>query len=458
MNGSDQTYSANILATVSQPIMVLTGSLEVENVNRAFCDTFAVSEDETRCRMLYDLGNGQWDIPDLRRLLQDVLREHNAVTDFRVEHEFESIGKRVMLLNARRMERAGEDRIVLAINDITERERQRHELEGRREFAEKLIDSIREGLLVLDWDLRVQSANKSFYDKFQVSPEETEGRLIYELGNGQWDIPELREALEKILPQKWAFDDYEVEHEFEGLGRRIMYLNARRLDHLDLIILAIRDVTEQREHERRQHVFMRELQHRVKNILSNVRSLANQTRRNSTDLGGFFTAFGPRLAALSRAQDLLLKSPDEDVEFAEIVRVELEAVGAERGKTYFADGPILKLPPRDTQAVAMALHELATNAGKYGALKVKGGHIDISWQFDRNGEFSFHWLEHGASITETHNNRRGFGSDIIEHSVPHMLGGTSEYTLHRDGAECRIVFPLQKRSALWSDFSTNTGS
>ncbi|WP_341538362.1 hypothetical protein [Sinorhizobium medicae] len=80
----------------------------------------------------------------------------------------------------------------------------------------------------------------------QVSPAHTEGRLVYELGNRQWDIPKLRELVEDVLPHNNAFDDVEVEHDFETIGRRIMLLNGRRLDHLHLILLAIRDVTEQR--------------------------------------------------------------------------------------------------------------------------------------------------------------------------------------------------------------------
>ncbi|MBM9594651.1 sensor histidine kinase [Roseitranquillus sediminis] len=444
MSSSDTRYAEQIVATVSQPIVVLTGDLEVEMVNEAFCRAFAVTAEETEKRRLYDLGNGQWNIPELRRLLQEVLSEQEAVHDYRVAHDFEQLGERIMLLNARRMHRPERgDRIVLAINDITESERQRDEIEGRREFGEKLIDSVREGLLILDWDLCVRSANQPFYEQFDVTPEETEGRKIYELGNGQWNIPDLREVLERILPEEWSFDDYEVEHDFEGLGRRTMMLNGRRLDHLDLIILAIRDVTERRKHERRQQVFMAELQHRVKNILNNVRALANQTRRRNDTLDGFFDAFMSRVAALGRAQDLLLKSPEDEVELAKIVRVELEAVGAERGVSYTADGPFLCLSPHNAQALAMAVHELATNAGKYGALK-SGGRVAVTWRVERNGgNVHFHWRETGVEIDEL-TPIRGFGAEIIKRSVPHMLDGTSEFTLHSDGAECRIVFPLPK--------------
>ena len=114
-------------------------------------------------------------------------------------------------------------------------------------YAESIIDTVRDPLLVLDADLRVRSASRSFYEDFRVKPEETEGRLVYELGNGQWDIPELRTLLEAILPENDSFRDFEVTHDFEGIGRRRMLLNARKVrrpgNHSELILLAIEDVT-----------------------------------------------------------------------------------------------------------------------------------------------------------------------------------------------------------------------
>ncbi len=122
-------------------------------------------------------------------------------------------------------------------------------LREAKEFAEHIISTIPDGLLVLDANLRVQTANDSFYALFQVSPAETKGRLIYELGNGQWDIPELHALLEEVLPQNNVFTGYEVEHYFEGLGRRIMRLNGRYLDHVQFILLAITDITEGKQAE-----------------------------------------------------------------------------------------------------------------------------------------------------------------------------------------------------------------
>ena len=117
-----------------------------------------------------------------------------------------------------------------------------------------IVDSIREPLLVLDADLIVVKANDSFYRTFNASPEHTEGVLIYELGNRQWDIPKLRELLEDILPQNTTFNDFEVEHNFETIGPKIMHLNARRIyrneNQTQLILLAVEDVTE-REYYRK---------------------------------------------------------------------------------------------------------------------------------------------------------------------------------------------------------------
>jgi PAS domain S-box-containing protein len=133
-----------------------------------------------------------------------------------------------------------------------EDEHQRAEqiIQEAREYAESIVATVRESLLVLDADLRVVSASRSFYRTFEVTPKETEGQLIYELGNSQWDIPQLRELLEEILPKNNTFDDFEVEHAFPSIGRKTMLLNARRIykegNRRRRILLAIEDITERK--------------------------------------------------------------------------------------------------------------------------------------------------------------------------------------------------------------------
>jgi PAS domain S-box-containing protein len=125
-------------------------------------------------------------------------------------------------------------------------------VEDIQNYAMNIVDTVRESLLILDTTLRVRSANRAFYQTFHVSSEETENRLIYELGNGQWDIPALRTLLEDVVPKSSVFNDFELEHTFPVIGRRVMLLNARKLQagrHGELLVLAMEDVTARKRAE-----------------------------------------------------------------------------------------------------------------------------------------------------------------------------------------------------------------
>ena len=151
-------------------------------------------------------------------------------------------------------------------------------------FAQGIVDTVREPVLVLDQELRVIAANRSFYSIFKVSAEHTQGRPLYALGNGQWHIPQLRLLLEEILPEKGVMEGYEVEHAFPGLGHRTMCLNARQVIYEGgadtTILLGIEDVTERRvlarekdELLRQKDVLLEELQHRIANSLQIIASI-----------------------------------------------------------------------------------------------------------------------------------------------------------------------------------------
>jgi len=259
----------NIINTVRESLITLDQDLRIVSANRSFYDFFQVKPEETVGQLIYDLGNKQWDIPKLRELLETILPHKTSFDGYEVEHDFATIGRRTMLLNARQIEQVmGKERIILlAIEDITERkaieaglEKTRKELAVTKkiadevsEFAESIINTVREPLISLDQDLRVVTASRSFYDFFKVKPEETIGQLVYDLGNKQWDIPNLRELLETILPQKTTFDNYEVEHEFATIGRRTMLLNARQIHQVlgkeRIILLAIEDITDRKQAE-----------------------------------------------------------------------------------------------------------------------------------------------------------------------------------------------------------------
>jgi diguanylate cyclase (GGDEF)-like protein/PAS domain S-box-containing protein len=141
----------------------------------------------------------------------------------------------------------------LTSNYLKELEATKISADEAREYAESIINTVREPLIALDQDLRVVKVSRSFYEVFKAKPEETVGQLIYDLGDKQWDIPKLRELLETILPHKTTFDNYEVEHDFTNIGRRIMLLNARQIQRGSgkerIILLAIEDITERKQSE-----------------------------------------------------------------------------------------------------------------------------------------------------------------------------------------------------------------
>ncbi len=434
------TFFGAIVSTLQEPILILQGDLTVEAANPAFYESFRVDARHTLGRKVYDLGNGQWNIPELRHLFENVLKNNSVIKGYQVDHEFEQLGRRVMLVNASRLRRQnGEVLIVLGLRDNTE-------IEFAREYSSKTVDALRDPFLILDWDLRVRMANGPFYEKFRVDPKETEGCLIYELGNGQWDIPSLRQLLEEILPKNSSFDDFEVEHDFEDIGHCVMLLNARRIDQLKLILLVMEDVTERKRADLQQNLLLGELQHRVKNLLMNVRALSHLTLQGASSLENFAESFDGRLEAMSRTQDLLLRGPAGTARLDEIIRLELEAIGANEASTFNLHGPEVELSARAAHALAMTLHELATNAAKYGAFSQRAvnGRVDISWSITSIGgkfRFQFSWREHGVSLAPDRT-RIGFGTQIVESSVPHLFGGSSELNFRAGGVECIIDVAL----------------
>ena len=331
-------YAENIVETVREPLVVLNSDLKILTANHSFYDTFKVTPEETIGNFIYDLGNRQWDIPKLRVLFEEILPHDTVFNGYEVEHDFPDIGRKIILLNARQIfrENIGSHIILLAMEDITERKQLETEIQDAREYAENIVETVREPLVVLNSDLKILTANHSFYDTFKVTPEETIGNFIYDLGNRQWDIPKLRVLFEEILPHDTVFNGYEVEHDFLDIGRKIILLNARQIFRKNIgshiILLAMEDITERKLAEERISEVIRQQQAILDNI-PNIAWLKDRKGRYVAVNDPFGKAFGVAPKDLVGKNDYDIYPPELAVKYEKDFR-EVMATGT---RTYFEE-------------------------------------------------------------------------------------------------------------------------
>ena len=200
----------------------------------------------------------------------------------------------------------------------------------------------------------------------------------------------------------------------------------------------------------RRDLLARELDHRCKNTLAAVRSIADQTLRRSASPAHFVEAFNGRLGALSRAHELLTRGDWGPAGLADVVGQALTPFCGVGGLRLAVSGPQVGLAPETAVAMHMTVHELAVNATKYGALSVEGGRLDVNWEVDRReapGALEFRWIERGGPKVDAPA-ARGFGSRLIEQGMAQELGGEAQILFDPEGVQFRLRAPLSRRVAL----------
>jgi two-component sensor histidine kinase len=204
-----------------------------------------------------------------------------------------------------------------------------------------------------------------------------------------------------------------------------------------LFVCMAQDVTERKAHEEQVHLLMREVNHRSKNMLSLVQAIARQTAAREPE--DFIECFTDRIQALAANQDLLIRNEWQGVDVEDLVRAQLAHFADLVGVRIAVDGPKLRLNAAASQAIGLALHELSTNAGKYGALSVTAGRVDVGWRLDGD-IFTMSWTErNGPPVSPPE--RRGFGSTVVDSMAKLTVGGEVQLDYAPSGLMWRLTCP-----------------
>lgn len=326
-----------------------------------------------------------------------------------------------------------------------------------------LLETIREGLLVLDPDLTIRFANRAFYDKFSVMPEHTVGRKLYELGNEEWDIPKLRSALETIVSGESSFEVFEVEQFLPSIGQRVMCLNARKVyqlgNKIQQILLAIEDVTErvrlEREHaiaSERIGVLLQELTHRIKNSLQIIGSMVSLEARNQKSGEGkaALERVSHRIAALGRLYSVLgetnsVKAVDAATYLEALCRDLIESVQKENGTSIALKTDIAResLPVDRAMPLGLIVNELVTNAIKYAFPGEPKGTITVTLKRFA-GELRLTVADDGQGA-DPQRADSGLGSRLVD-SFARQLGGHVEQVSNSKGTTVCLMLPWREAS------------
>jgi two-component system CheB/CheR fusion protein len=393
------------------------------------------------------------------------------------------------------------DGAVVVLVDIDDLKLSSEQLKASRDYAAAIVSTVRESLVVLDRELRVVSANEFFYEAFRLSPEQTENQLIYQIGNGEWDIPQLRSLLAEVLTLQPQYQSFEVEQTFDGVGVKFIRFKARMMQQVDdkhLILLVIEDITQEKQLEAERHLLAQEqsarstaeaanhakdqflsiLSHELRNPLNSllgwVKLLRTQKMteaKNNQALEAIERSAKAQnqligeLLDVSRISIGKMRLDIQQVELISVIEAAIEVVrlSAEAKQIQIEStlDPLPKVLIGDAIRLQQVVWNLLSNSIKFTPI---GGRIEVSLRYDdRYGEIRvkdsglgisadcipmifdrFHQVDHSKSKS---NPGLGLGLSIVRHLVE-LHGGTvaAESPGEGEGATFIVRLPLQNDS------------
>ncbi len=376
-----------------------------------------------------------------------------AVHNAELELRFKDGDRRHLLGNALPLfDEGGEVRgAVGAFLDITERKHAEERLRQSEELFRGIYEHASTGIAITDWNGTLQSCNPAFCAMIGYSLQELSSLDFSELVH-----PEDREANTAEVRRLMAQDisSFETVNRYLAKDGRPIWVHKRGSllrdggGHATHMIALVTDITERKRQEEQIHLLLREVSHRSKNMLTLVQAVARQTVASTP--ANFLKRFDERILALSASQDLLVKSNWKGVELEELARSQLAHFNDWIGARIKVSGPRVLVSAAAAQALGMALHELSTNAGKYGALSNATGEVDVCWTLEEaaGGEetFTMSWRERGGPPVSAPS-RTGFGSTVICRLAEGSLNAKVELSYAASG----VVWRLQCRAGELSE-------
>ena len=231
---------------------------------------------------------------------------------------------------------------------------------------------------------------------------------------------------------RWIESRGFISYDSDGSPQRIIGVNI--------------DITERKQAEEHQRVLIAELDHRVKNVLATVSAVAGQTLATSSSMSHFVAALDGRIRSMATAHELLSTRQWQGMPMAELLRREFAAYASSNNTKI--DGPEIMLSAEAGQAMAMVIHELVTNAAKYGALSTQSGHVSVRWYRKLNGspQFVLVWQETGGPRVEAPR-KSGYGTGVVRDLIPYEFGGTVDLSFAPEGVRCRLEIPFDRVSS-----------
>jgi PAS domain S-box-containing protein len=433
-------FAESIVDTVREPLLVLTPELKVRSANESFYRDFEVTRDETENQLIYELGNRQWDIPELRRLLEDVLPTDKQFIDYEVEHEFEQIGQRTMRLSGRQLD--SEQLILLTVEDVTQRQRAEAALRASEERLRRVLETDAIGVMFFDREGTLIDANDAFLRITGYARSEVETRELTWRTMTPPEWLETSEAQWKHLEEAGRIGPYEKQYFLKDGSRSWMLFAGASIDDGTIVEYCL-DINDRKRAEAERELLARELSHRVKNTLAVVQSLAMQTNGRIASVDEFRETFVGRLQALARAHSLLLDANWRSADLRTLVEQTLAAYRVDHPEVVDVVGEPVALTPQQGLGLSLMLHELGTNAVKYGALSQHEGRVRVSWQIEEASDrrVRLQWAERdGPAVMPP--TKKGFGLRLLERAVSYELEGAVELNFAPDGLVCELIFPL----------------